>query len=340
MQLHTEFRFRALTVLLGASLALNLAFILEESVSPDDSESEDGLFMDSNGFAGLTAAQMDTAAEATPVEEDLAEMELAEMGDGWRVTQASVSHSLSKTFTTAVGADGPALSAVFARLFQWDVNLRRDLLAGDQVEVLWRKDAEGMVEIAAARLHSGRHGKTLSAFRWTLPGEEYASYWWEDGTEAAMRLQSSPMNSYDQITALLKDRPNHAGMDFKADTGTPVVSPYDGVITRKNWHWKGNGNCVEVRYSDGVMAKFLHLSEIEVEVGQRVSAGDTIALSGNTGRSTAPHLHYQVERKGHVVDPVDYHGTHRRQLSPAAMKRFQREMSRLEGMLGGEIAQR
>ena len=113
-----------------------------------------------------------------------------------------------------------------------------------------------------------------------------------------------------------------------------------GTVTRINWHWRGNGNCVEVRYADGVMAKFLHLSEIQVEVGDSVAAGEVIALSGNTGRSTAPHLHYQVERGGHVLDPVDYHGTIRRQLSPAAMKRFEREMSRLQGLLGGEVATR
>ena len=71
MQLHTEFRFRVLTALLGASLALNLAFIVDEAVSPDDAESEDGIFMETNGFAGLTSAQMDTAAEVPAVEASL-----------------------------------------------------------------------------------------------------------------------------------------------------------------------------------------------------------------------------------------------------------------------------
>jgi murein DD-endopeptidase MepM/ murein hydrolase activator NlpD len=324
--------------LLGCSLALNIAFIVHATVFPEAESEKESRLESSATESSLVQAQMDTAAPVGDPAET--EASLAAFGDGWKVTEAKVSHSLSRTFTQAVGSDGPALSAVFARLFVWDVDLRRDLLAGDRVEVLWRKDADDKVEIAAARLHTARHGKTLSAFRWQLPGDAHASYWAEDGTEAALRLENSPMNIYEQITALLKDRPTHAGMDFKADTGTPVVSPFDGKVTRINWHWRGNGNCVEVRYADGVMAKFLHLSEIQVKVGQTVSAGETLALSGNTGRSTAPHLHYQVERRGHVVDPVDYHGTSRRQLSSAAMKRFSREMTRLEGLMGGELAAR
>ena len=343
MRLYSSSRPKMLHGLLGCSLALNVAFILNASLFPEDTEASESppsaAVSPMPEAHALVQAQMDTAAPSVEgaTADDAAPVVLT---DGWTVTQAEVSHSLSRTFTQAVGSDGPALSAVFARLFVWDVNLSRDLLAGDRVEVLWRKDDKDMVEIAAARLHTGRHGKTLSAYRWQLPGDEYPSYWWEDGTEAALQLQNSPMNVYEQITSLLKDRPTHAGMDFKADTGSAVLSSFAGTVTRINWHWKGNGNCVEVRYDDGVIAKFLHLSKVQVEVGQRVGAGETIALSGNTGRSTAPHLHYQVERKGHVLDPVDYHGTSRRHLSPAALKRFQQERSRLDGMLGGELASR
>ena len=314
MSLHHPRRPWLLYGLLGGSLALNLAFILEEALVPSEDPAEEAAWNEGTESVGenLVQAQMDTAAAqaeaiatAGLATEDSSDAAVpAALVDGWRVTDAQVSHSLSRTFTQAVGSDGPALSAVFARLFVWDLDLRRDLLAGDRVEVLWRKDDQDKVEIAAARLHTARHGKTLSAYRWKLPGDAHASYWAEDGTEAAMRLENGPMPTYEQITALLKDRPTHAGMDFKADTGSDVVAPFNGTVTRVNRHWKGNGNCVEVRYADGVMAKFLHLSEIKVEVGQKVSAGQTLALSGNTGRSTAPHLHYQVERNGHVVDPV------------------------------------
>ena len=72
-----------------------------------------------------------------------------------------------------------------------------------------------------------------------------------------------------------------------------------------------------MRFDDGTVAKFLHLSAVKVRRGARVKAGEVIALTGNTGRSTAPHLHYQLERGPRTVDPVDYHGTLQRRLSPA-----------------------
>ena len=78
---------------------------------------------------------------------------------------------------------------------------------------------------------------------------------------------------------------------------------------------KYNGNGIELRYSDGALARFLHLSETAVRPGQTVSAGQRIGATGNTGRSTAPHLHYEIEKAGRVIDPVDYHGTTRRSLS-------------------------
>ena len=93
-------------------------------------------------------------------------------------------------------------------------------------------------------------------------------------------------------------------------------------MTRTNWNWSANGNCVEVRHSDGVLAKYLHLSENKVEPGDRVSAGDVLALSGNTGHSTGPHLHYQLNDGKKVVDPIDYHGTDRRKLPAADREAF------------------
>ena len=129
-------------------------------------------------------------------------------------------------------------------------------------------------------------------------------------------------------------------MDFKAPIGTPVVAPFDAKVTRANWNWKSNGNCVELRYPDGAVAKFLHLSENRVEPGDTVKAGDIIALVGNTGRSTAPHLHYQVEVGNKIVDPLDYHGTVRRKVQGASMGALQKEIARQDAVLGQGLASR
>ncbi len=244
---------------------------------------------------------------------------------GWQIFRGSVEHSLARTFQDSAGEDSAALSGVYSRLFMWDLDMRRDLQAGDAVAVVWRKGADGVPVVAAASLVSGKLGRTLTAYRWQLPGDRYTSYWDSEGREATRRLVNGPLNEYEQITSLLKDRPTHKGMDFKTPVGTEVVSPKAGSVLRSNWNWKANGNCIEVRFDDGVLAKFLHLSENLVGPGQRVAAGQAIARTGNTGRCTAPHLHYQLDRDTRTIDPVDYHGIEQRRLEPAQVEALRRD---------------
>jgi murein DD-endopeptidase len=210
-----------------------------------------------------------------------------------------------------------------------DLDLRHDVANGDDVQVLWRHAPGEQPEIGAASYRSQTLGKLLRAYRFRAGGDEFASYWDESGREVARRLKSGPLAHYDQITALLKDRPTHQGMDFKTPVGTPVVAPRAGVVNRINWKLSGNGHCVELRYDDGVIAKFLHLESIQVRPGTRVRPGQPIARSGNTGHSTAPHLHYQLMRGGRPLDPVDYHGVTQRQLPAADLAALKSQISTL-----------
>jgi murein DD-endopeptidase MepM/ murein hydrolase activator NlpD len=118
------------------------------------------------------------------------------------------------------------------------------------------------------------------------------------------------LETYDQITSLIKDGRHHKGVDFKTPVGTKVHATFAGTITQKNWHWKANGNCLEVTESASPHRKalFLHLSELprSLTVGHSVSRGDVIADSGNTGHSFAPHLHYQLmSTDERVLDPFE-----------------------------------
>jgi murein DD-endopeptidase MepM/ murein hydrolase activator NlpD len=72
---------------------------------------------------------------------------------------------------------------------------------------------------------------------------------------------------------------------------------------------------------------------VDVKAGDTLAPGQPVGLSGNTGRSTAPHLHYELERNGEVVDPVDYHGVQRRKLTGEDLARFEAEKSRMGGWL-------
>lgn len=234
--------------------------------------------------------------------------------DGATITRASLVTSIPHTLRDAAAPYGDNVSATLSRVLVWDLDLRRDLRPGDGIEAMWTLGTSDVVVIQAARYASQKFNRTISAYRFHATGDTYPSYWSADGVEIPHRLRNSPLAEYEQVTSLLRDRPTHHGMDFKVDVGTPIVTPFDGVVTRVNWNWASNGNCVEIQHSDGVLAKYLHLAENRVEAGARVRAGTVIALSGNTGRSTGPHLHYQLNRGTQVVDPLEYHGTERRTL--------------------------
>ncbi len=279
------------------------------------------------------------ARRAAPAEPDAGRAAAAGSGvverGGWKVVQVLVKGSLSGAIAAAVPGDGSVLAAHAARVFMWDLDLRRDVVPGDRVTAVWRKDAAGELELGAAVYESRARSATLRAYRFKAPGDQHASYWDEGGQEWARQLKASPLRQYEQITALLKDRPTHRGMDFKTPVGTPIHAPRPGVVTRANWKLKGNGNCLEVRYDDGVIAKFLHLSALKAAPGARVRPGEIIALTGNTGRSTAPHLHYQLDRGGRTLDPIDYHGTARRRLDAAGLRAFKATRAALDPLLGG-----
>jgi murein DD-endopeptidase MepM/ murein hydrolase activator NlpD len=97
----------------------------------------------------------------------------------------------------------------------------------------------------------------------------------------------------------------HEGIDVTAPMGSPIEAPAAGVVTDAGWE-SGYGNTVTIDHGYGVVTKFAHASKLLVKTGQRVSRGQRIALVGNTGLATGPHLHYEVHVNGRPVDPLRY----------------------------------
>jgi murein DD-endopeptidase MepM/ murein hydrolase activator NlpD len=95
----------------------------------------------------------------------------------------------------------------------------------------------------------------------------------------------------------------HEGLDFTAMHGTPILAAADGLVTRSGWE-DTYGNIVEVTHAEGFMTRYAHISKRLVTEGQRIKRGQHIADVGSTGRSTGPHLHYEVFRHGHVMNPA------------------------------------
>jgi murein DD-endopeptidase MepM/ murein hydrolase activator NlpD len=335
--------------LLTTSLALNLYMVtnrtpparpvLEETVQADTPLGAAQPAPAANGRVPVPVevvpASM-TPAETARVRVD---MGVALSSPDWNILDEEVTHSLARTFTAADSKNGNAISAVYSRLFHWDIDLRRDLRKGDRIRVAWRKGDQG-IEIVAASLQSGKLRKTLTAYQYTRAGDDFASFWGNDGIEVARRIKEAPLASYEMITSLLSDRRSHAGIDFKAPVGTPALATRAGTVTRTNWNTRANGNCVEIQFSDGTLAKYLHLSKTLVKPGRSVSAGMVIGASGNTGRSTAPHLHYQLNKGKRVLDPIEVHGTHTRSISPGERDAFGSHVARLDALLGNALARR
>lgn len=98
---------------------------------------------------------------------------------------------------------------------------------------------------------------------------------------------------------------NHKGVDWAVPIGTAVAASNAGTVTKAGWA-SGYGYAVYIKHADGRETRYAHLSKVLVKAGQTVSQGQRIALSGNTGRSTGPHLHFEIRINGVAVDPLKY----------------------------------
>ncbi len=105
---------------------------------------------------------------------------------------------------------------------------------------------------------------------------------------------------------VLKSVKFHRGVDIAVSLGTPVYAGIKGIVTFAGK--RGNyGNLVEIEGSDGIKVRYAHLSKIDVIAGQRVSDGEKVAETGNTGMSTGPHLHYEIIVDENPVNPLNFH---------------------------------
>ena len=109
-----------------------------------------------------------------------------------------------------------------------------------------------------------------------------------------------------RIDPVLKTPRMHDGVDFSIEIGSPVYATGDGSVKLVHNSISGYGRQIEIDHGFGYVTKYAHLNKQLVTKGQRVKRGDLIGYSGNSGKSTAPHLHYEVHLNGKKVDPVHY----------------------------------
>lgn len=135
-----------------------------------------------------------------------------------------------------------------------------------------------------------------------------------------------------RIHPVYRVRKMHTGIDFSANIGTPIYATADGAVEEVQINFSGYGKMVEIDHGFGYRTRYAHMHGFAVRKGQKVRRGDLIGYVGNTGLSTAPHLHYEVLINGKQVNPIHYFFN---DLSPAEYEKII-ELASIENMsLGG-----
>jgi len=205
-----------------------------------------------------------------------------------------------------------AVVADAIKIYSQNIDFQRDVKSGDSLEVMYETMATDDGYVA-------RTGNILFA-RLTLSGREIPLYRFEmadggvdyfgpNGESTKKTLMRTPINGARLSSGFgMRRHPvlgyskMHKGIDFAAPTGTPIYAAGDGVIERAG-RFSSYGNYVKIRHRNDLHTAYAHLSKIKVRNGQRVRQGDVIGYVGTTGRSTGPHLHYEVLVNRKHVNP-------------------------------------
>lgn len=258
---------------------------------------------------------------------------------GLKSFSTEIKGPLEAAVVAAVGKPvGAPLTQVVNRSLVWWLKVPGDLLKGDKLQVVYEERPNQEPLVHAVRFTSLKFNKTFEAYRFKSKDEAFPRFYEASGEELEQRLVDGPLDSWEQVTSLLKDGRKHKGVDFKTAVGTPVKATFDGTILDKNWAFGRNGNCLKLQEAGGKgrTALFLHLSELPktIQAGQKVKKGDVVAQSGNSGHSFAPHLHYQLQIGEKVVDPFEVHQTFKKSIDPAEKPKLDAEIARFKGLIG------
>lgn len=241
-----------------------------------------------------------------------------------------------------LGAPERAAEAI-GEAFAYDVDFEREVGPGAQFELIYERinDARGLVvregEPVFARLTT-TSGRTITLYRFQPPGASTAQWFDASGREARRFLMRTPINGARltsgfgmRVHPVLGYSRMHAGVDFGAPVGTPILAAGDGVVTRVGW-MGGYGNTLDIQHDQVWSTRYAHISRFatNLSVGDRVRQGQVVAYVGNTGRSTGPHLHYEIRRNGEPINPMGVDVPQGRQLAGDPLARFNAFKARVD----------
>jgi murein DD-endopeptidase MepM/ murein hydrolase activator NlpD len=227
------------------------------------------------------------------------------------------------------------------RLFSWDVDFQRDIRRGDRFETLYEEvrlekdesQVRGELVYAGLRLR----GRLLDAYLFT-PDGGLRTYYDREGRSLRKFLLRTPIDGARLSSGFgMRRHPvlgysrMHKGTDFAAPRGTPIYAGGSGKIERADRHGS-YGNYIRIRHSDTWSTAYAHLNKFAkgIKPGVRVRQGQVIGYVGTTGRSTGPHLHYEVLKSGKQVNPMKMKQPSANQLAGAELAAFKREKARID----------
>ncbi len=233
--------------------------------------------------------------------------------------------------------------------FDGPVDFSRDLRKGDAFTAVFQKEynkeghptGNGTLLYAKLKLRSRSHERYLYT-----DSKERSDYYDETGKIAKKLFTMHPLTK-PRMTSKFGQRKHpilgytlmHWGVDYGAPVGTPIRSPGEGTITQA-MRRGSYGYYVQIKHNSEYSTAYGHMSGFHkaTKVGRKVKAGDVIGYVGTTGRSTGPHLHWELIKNGKKIDPVRQRITAQRKLSGDELRRFFAERDRIRENVSGDIA--
>lgn len=248
-------------------------------------------------------------------------------------------------FVDGVNAGVPVKSmASFIRLFSFDVDFQRDIRTGDKFDILYERyvDRDGAVvhpgEILYAALNIGDRRITLYRHEYE---DGQVKYFNEKGRSNKKALLRTPVDGARISSGFGRRRhpilgysKMHAGVDFAAPTGTPIKASGDGVVEKAGWAGS-YGRYIRIKHGGGYKTAYAHMRRIAkgVRAGKRVRQGQIIGYVGSSGRSTGPHLHYEVLKGGKQINPRRVRFQSTEALKGKELQRFKRFRNEIDRVL-------
>ncbi|MEO1152042.1 MAG: M23 family metallopeptidase [Pseudomonadota bacterium] len=244
----------------------------------------------------------------------------------------------------AEGAPDSVINAL-ANFFAYDVDFQRDIFAGDRFEAIYEVvyDDDGKV-VDGGKIFYGRlswRGQRREKGYYFFDPEtatQRADYFDTDGKSARRLLMKTPIDGARLSSGfgarkhpILGYRKTHKGVDFAARRGTPIKATGDGIVERAN-RFGSYGNYIRIKHANRYKTAYAHLKGFArgIRKGKRVRQGDIIGYVGTTGRSTGPHLHYEVHHRGKAVNPQALKIATGTVLSGSARRRFKDHRDKID----------